>query len=235
MGYDKCPTYRKKVYAGMDARTLALWQKYAASLPPLAAYPLESVRFQAGQMLADAGEPVTRLGFVTEGLATVKNTLENGRAALLCEYGGQHTVGELEVLMDYPVYASHVQAITRGAMLFIPLTEETRARIAADAPLLRYLGQIVACKLERMSRIAAQDRSYPVAERLAAYLLYADRCHRRPMPLTRVSELMGTSYRHLMRSLKALCDAGMIAREGAGCRVLDPAALARLAGDIRYD
>ena len=175
MGYDKCPIDRKKVYTRMDARTLALFERHAASLPPLAAYPLESVRFQAGEALAEAGEPVTRLGFVTEGLATVKNALENGREALLCEYSGQHTVGELEVLMDYPVYASQVQAITRGVMLLIPLTEETRAQIAADAALLRYLGQIVASKLERMSRIAAQDRSYPLAERLAAYLLYADR------------------------------------------------------------
>ena len=219
----------------MDARTLALYHKHAATLPRLTDYPLETVRFKPGDTVAQAGEPVTRLGFVAEGLATVKHALENGRAALLCEYSGQHTVGELEVLMDYPVYASQVQAITRGAMLMIPLTEETRAQIAADAALLRYLGQIVACKLERMSRIAAQDRSYPLAERLAAYLLYADRCHRRPMPLTRVSELMGVSYRHLMRSLKALCEAGVITREGASCRVLDPEALARLAGDIRYD
>jgi CRP-like cAMP-binding protein len=219
----------------MDARTQALWKKHAAALPPLAAYPLEAVRFAAGDTLACAGEPVTRLCFVVEGYATVKNTLENGRAALLCEYSGQHTVGELELLMDYPLYASHVQATTRGAMLCLPLTPATRAQVYADAALLRFLGQIVAQKLERISRLASQDRSYPVAQRLAAYLLYAHRSRLRPMPLTRLSELVGASYRHLLRSLRALCDAGIVASGEEGYRVLDTAALAQLAGEIRYD
>lgn len=219
----------------MDARTQALWKKHAATLPPLEAYPMQAVRFAAGDTLAEPGEPVTRLGFVVEGLATVKKTMENGRAVLLCEYSGQHTVGELELLMDYPVYASQVQTLTRGAMLVLPLTETVKAQIYADATLLRYLAQIVARKLERSNRIAAQDRSYPVAERLAAYLLYAHRCRQRAMPLTRLSELMGASYRHLLRSLKALCDANIITHDGEGYRVLDSAALARLAGEIRYD
>ena len=41
------------------------------------------------------------------------------------------------------------------------------------------------------------------------------------MPLTRLSELMGASYRHLLRSLKALCDANIITHDGEGYRVLE--------------
>ena len=219
----------------MDARTLALWKKHAVQLPQLAPYPVQAMRFAAGDTLAVAGEPVTRLGFVVEGLATVKNPMENGSAVLLCEYSGLHTVGELELLMDYPVYASQVQATTRGTMLYIPLDEATKTQLYADAPLLRYLGQIVARKLARISRIASQDRSYPVAQRMAAYLLFAHKSHQRQMPLTRLSELLGASYRHVLRSMQALCQAGLVAHDGQSYRVLDPVGLARLAGEIRYD
>ena len=104
----------------MDARTAALWRRYAAILPPLDTYPLQSSRFRAGETLAGAGEPITRLCFVVEGLATVHNVMENGRAVLLREYSGVQTVGELELLMDYPVHASAVKATTAGAMLLIP-------------------------------------------------------------------------------------------------------------------
>ncbi|MEA4997857.1 MAG: cyclic nucleotide-binding domain-containing protein [Candidatus Limiplasma sp.] len=219
----------------MDARTAALWRRYAAILPPLDTYPLQSSRFRAGETLAGAGEPITRLCFVVEGLATVHNVMENGRAVLLREYSGVQTVGELELLMDYPVHASAVKATTAGAMLLIPLTPAVRAQVYADAVLLRHLGQIVARKLERSNRIASQDRLYPVAARLAAFLLYAQRNRQADLHLTRLSELLGTSYRHVLRTVRAFVDKGWLAHNAQGYQVLDAAALMRLAGEIRYD
>ena len=219
----------------MDAAAFALWKKHAHALPPLAAYPLEAVRFASGDTLAGAGESARRLCFVVQGLATVHNRMENGGAVLLREYSGVQTVGELELLMEYPVHTSEVRATTAGAMLVVPLTDDVRNRIAQDAPLLRYLGQIVARKLERSNRIASQDRLYPVAERLAAYLLYAQRIRQTEINLTRLSELLGASYRHVLRTLRAFTDEGWVAHESHGYRVLNASALGRLAGEIRYD
>ena len=219
----------------MDARTAALWRRFAAVLPPLAEYPLHAERFRPGDVLAGAGEPLTRLCFVVEGLATVHNVMENGRALLLREYSGVQTVGELELLMDYPVHASAVKATTAGAMLVIPLTPAVRAQVCADAALLRHLGQIVARKLERSNRIASQDRLYPVAARLAAFLLYAQRNRQADVHLTRLSELLGTSYRHVLRTVRAFADKGWVSHTDHGYQVVDAAALHRLAGEIRYD
>ena len=219
----------------MDARTYALWRKYASQLPPLEGYPVFSTRFAAGEKLAGSGEPLTRLSFVVEGLATVHNTTENGRAVLLREYVGVQSIGELELLMDYPTYTSDVRAITNGALLYIPLDAAVRERLYADVAVLRQLGRVVAQKLEHSNRLATQDRLYPVAARLAAYLLYIQRNKRLDIHLTRVSELMGTSYRHLLRTLREFCDRGWLEHETDGYRVLDAGALMRLAGQIRYD
>ncbi|MEG2718091.1 MAG: helix-turn-helix domain-containing protein, partial [Clostridia bacterium] len=49
--------------------------------------------------------------------------------------------------------------------------------------------------------------------------------------LTELAELLGTSYRHLLRTLDALCAQGVLSREENGFRVMDEEALQRLGGD----
>lgn len=222
----------------MDASADELLWRHAEALPPLDAYPLTAERFSPGQMLAASGEPLTRLCFVVEGCATVFNAMENGRAALLTEYRGVQTIGEVELMTDSPVLTGSVRASTAGAMLCVPLAA-AREKLLSDAAMLRFLGREVARKLERTSRLAAQDRLYPLAARLAAYLLYAQpedaADEGRPLHLTRLSELTGTSYRHLLRTLRDFTDRGYVRRSEGGYRVADREALGRLAGALRYD
>lgn len=219
----------------MNASTGALWRRHEDRLPPLAGYPLLSRRFTAGQTIVTAGEPLQWLGFIVEGSAAVRTLMENGRVAMITEYRGVQTVGELELLTQEPAYLTcDIRAITVVEMLYIPL-DAAREKLLHDAAMLRFLGREVARKLEQTSRLAAQDRLYPLAARLAAYLLHACRDGVAAPHLTRLSELMGTSYRHLLRTLGLFGDAGWIAREGGGYRVLDADALARLGEGVRYD
>ena len=222
----------------MDAYTQALLKKHGASLPPLAGYAVTARRFTAGETLAETGEPLTCLCFMVEGLATVYSVMDNGRDALLTEYRGVQTVGEVELLMEYPVFTGSVRAMTAGAMLCVALETE-REKLLADAAMLRFLGREVARKLEHTSRITAQDRQYPLAARLAAYLLYAQAYAQSgaytPLSPTRLSELTGASYRHVLRTLRGFCDQGLIHRQNGGYRVCNQVALKRLAGALRYD
>lgn len=221
-----------------DALVKTLLRRYGEVLPPLEGYPLKARRFVAGEMLAQPGEPLQNLCFLVEGCATVYNAMENGRAAMLTEYRGVQTIGELELLMEGPVLTGSIQAGTSGAMLYLPL-EPSRERLFHDAAILRYLGREVARKLEHSSRLSAQDRLYPLSARLAAYLLYRQSVPeaepRLTMPLTRLCELMGTSYRHLLRTLREFCENGYLVRENGGYLIADEEALKRLAGSIRYD
>ena len=221
-----------------DPLVKTLLRRYAKELPSLADYPLKARRFAAGEMLAKPGEALENLCFLVEGCATVYNAMENGRAAMLTEYRGAQTIGELELLMESPVLTGSIQANTSGAMLYLPL-EPSRERLMNDAAILRYLGREVARKLERSSRLSAQDRLYPLSARLAAYLLYRQSLPETgewlTMPLTRLCELMGTSYRHLLRTLRDYCDLGYLFRESNGYRIADAEGLKRLAGSLRYD
>ena len=221
-----------------EALVKTLLRRYGEALPPLEGYPLKARRFVAGEMLAQPGEPLENLCFLVEGCATVYNAMENGRAAMLTEYRGVQTIGELELLMEGPVLTGSIQAGTAGAMLYLPL-KPSRERLLRDAAILRYLGREVARKLEHSSRLSAQDRLYPLSARLAAYLLYRQSVPeaepRLTMPLTRLCELMGTSYRHLLRTLREYCECGYLARENGGYRIVDAEGLKRLGGSLRYD
>lgn len=217
----------------MDALTRTLLKKYAAELPPIEGYTVKARRFTAGEMLASTGDPLTHLSFLVEGCATVYNAMDNGRTALLTEYRGVQIIGEVELLMAYPVFTGSVRASTKGTMLQIPLETE-REKLLGDAVMLRFLSCVVARKLERSSRLASQDRLYPLAARLAAYLLYVQYDDMR-LHVTRISELMGASYRHVLRTLRSFEDKRYISRSGGVCRVLNRDALVELAGTLRYD
>ncbi len=229
---------KQKDNDGADVRIKTLLLKHAAELPCLDAYPLFVKTFHAGDPLAVCGEPLTHLCFLVEGYATVFNAMENGRTALLTEYRGVQTIGEVELLMNYPVLTGSIRAHSDGVMLCIPLTK-ARGQIDEDAAMLRFLGRQVAQKLEHASRLNAQDRVYPLAARLAAYLLYCQCVSAQkkytPLHLTRLSELMGASYRHLLRTLKSFADQGYIQRLGGGYRITNRQALQQLAGNLRYD
>ncbi len=229
---------RQKEKNRADAYIKALLQKHASELPCLNAYPLAVKTFHTGDQLAVYGEPLTHLCFLVEGYATVFNAMENGRTALLTEYRGVQTIGEVELLMDYPMLTGSVRAHSDGVMLCIPLSK-ARGQIDEDAAMLRFLGRQVAQKLEHTSRLNAQDRMYPFAARLAAYLLHYQ-CNTAqkqytPLHLTRLSELMGASYRHLLRTLKSFTDQEYIQRRDGGYRIINRQALQQLAGNLRYD
>ena len=50
--------------------------------------------------------------------------------------------------------------------------------------------------------------------------------------LTTFAELLGTSYRHLLRTLNKLVDQGLLQKIKGGYRIIDEETLRRLAADI---
>ncbi len=50
--------------------------------------------------------------------------------------------------------------------------------------------------------------------------------------LTEIAELLGTSYRHLIRVINKLCDKEIIKKEKNALKIINRAALEELAGDL---
>lgn len=202
--------------------------------PTLLEYPVVISRFARGQTLLRYGQRMAQLSFLLEGRAKVFRVMENGRSVLHALFEGQaaqnpaamEVLGDLELLMGYHKATTDVVAITEGIMLNIPL-EPCREKLLSDAKMLRFLGGELARKLERSSRVGAQNLLYPLPVRLAAYMLFSAQNGLFHENLGQVSELLATSYRHLLRTMKGFCESGAVARCPEGYRIVDRAALLR--------
>ena len=195
-------------------------------VPTLLHYPVKVRRFAPGEEVVRFQEPIRELQFMVAGRAKVFNVMENGRAVLHTMFQGFEVIGDLEFLRGYPKATTDIQAVTKVVLLGIPL-DECKKQLQNDAAMLRFLGEELAKKLERSSRRAAQNLLYPLSARLAAYMLFSAEDGVFAENLVQVSEMLGTSYRHLLRTLKVFCGQGALQHMRKGYRITDEALLRR--------
>ncbi|MPM79649.1 hypothetical protein SDC9_126688 [bioreactor metagenome] len=81
---------------------------------------------------------------------------------------------------------------------------------------------------------------YPLENRLASYIneslvcgdnLYIDFDEN----LNNIAELLGSSYRHLLRTFNTLCKKGVLKREDGKYKIINKVLLKDLAGDLYQD
>ena len=199
--------------------------------PMLAAYPFTVRHFTRGERLVRCREPLRTLSFLASGRVKVFRVMENGRSVLHSVFEGLAVIGDLEFLLGYPAATTDICAMTDGVLLEIPLAS-CAPQLLQDVEMLCFLGRELAKKLERSSRMGAQNSLYPLSARLAAYLLFSaqDGCFAEN--LTQTSEVLATGYRHLLRTLKAFCDAGYIVRCKQGYRIAQEDALRKEGASI---
>jgi CRP/FNR family putative post-exponential-phase nitrogen-starvation transcriptional regulator len=198
----------------------------------------ELLCFKKYEFICQEGEPLKYILFFVEGRAKVFTTLKNGKSLLLCFYDSFKVLGDLEFL-NYKNAATNVQAIMDSFCIGIPL-EKARAVLMQDANFLRFLCESLGEKLNRCSRNSSINLLYPLENRLASYVVAAG--ERDVMihlgricffeNLTELSELLGTSYRHLLRTLEAMIEKRILMREMGSFTVIDEERLLALAADI---
>ena len=181
-------------------------------------YPAALYRCHAGRDIARQGEPLTCLYVFLEGRAKVVRLMENGRTMLHAFYQGVSLLGDLEMCRgDYTARTS-VRAVTDAWLIGFELAGRREAMLN-DPRLLRLMCRELAAKLEQASESAAQNLLYPLSDRLVAYMREAQPGGVFSESLTGTAELLGVSYRHLHRTLKALEQAGRVRRVPGGYRL----------------
>lgn len=196
---------------------------------------LELKLYRPGETLCAIDEPVRHLQFMVDGRAKVYLPAANGKRLLLCFYEPLQVFGDLEIVEGTQLATATVEAITPCASLRIS-RQEAAARLETDPRFLRQVSASLARKLDRLIRNGALNLLHPVENRLASYVLATAtvdaRGHLRfRANLTQVAEMLGTSFRHLHRTLGALCEQGILLKDGGDYVVQQPAELrSRAAG-----
>jgi len=199
---------------------------------------MELFLFNKSEYICKTDEKLEYLFFFVEGSAKVYSTLSNGKSLLLCFYKSFRVLGDVE-FMYYETANSNVQIIEDTYCIGITF-ENIRKFALEDSRFLRYICDSLGEKLIRLSKYSSINLLYPLENRLASYIL-ADTSNTMNEGknlivfegnLSEVAELLGTSYRHLLRTLNNLCTQRLIRKNLQVYEILDIEKLKKLAGDL---
>lgn len=196
---------------------------------------LELLFFDKRELIFKEGDEIEYLMFFVEGRAKVYMTLENGKLLLLDFYKELDTLGDLELVTN-DLSNCNVEAIEPCVCIGIPIKLIGNVHIK-DVNLLNFLCNSLGEKLKRSSRNASINLLYPLENRLASYIISIvikeeNRYFKFDDTLIIISELLGTSYRHLLRTLNKLCDKNILKRNKESYIILDYKKLKSLSADI---
>jgi CRP-like cAMP-binding protein len=202
-----------------DPARLARFLKEAGLTEIAADFPAILYRCPAGRDIVRQGEALTSLYVFLKGRAKVVRLMENGRTMLHAFYKGVSLLGDLELCRGDLTVLSSVRAVTDAWLIGFELAGRREAMLG-DPRLLRLMCGELADKLEQASASAAQNLLYPLSERLMDYMQKAQPGDVFSESLTGTAELLGVSYRHLLRTLKGFEASGLIQRVPGGFRLM---------------
>lgn len=198
---------------------------------------MELLLFKKNEHICKENEEIHYLYFFIEGKLKAYNTLSNGKSLLLCFYEGLQFIGDVEIVQARKTSAN-VQAVNESYCIGIPL-DKVRRKLLQDATFLRCICDSLARKFSRLSKNSSINLLYPLENRLASYIfatgehtVHDEKSFIFNGNLTEISELLGTSYRHLLRTLHALCDKEVIRKRDRYFEVINIKLLKELATDI---
>ena len=196
---------------------------------------LELLFFDKRELIFKKGDEINYLMFFVEGKAKVYMTLENGKFLLLDFYKELDTLGDLELVTN-DVSSCNVEAIEPCVCIGIPI-KLIKNMYCKDINLLNFLCNSLGEKLKRSSRNSSINLLYPLENRLASYIISIgvkeeNKYFKFDETLTIISELLGTSYRHLLRTLNTLCEKKILSKKEGLYFILDYKKLKTLSADI---
>ena len=203
-------------------------------LPPETLTGACRLHFDKGELLCRTGHTMPHLLLVLSGRAKISMSDRCGRTLLFCLLDGVGMLGDVELVQAEQEATTTVEALTPLVCLGIPLAAN-RDRLRGSLAFMNRVSEELAAKLARLSRDSSLTILSVLEPRLCSYIGVAARDGMFHDKWSDLAERLGTSYRHLHRSLESLCTRGVLAREGRAYRILDSKRLAALgAGEDGY-
>jgi CRP-like cAMP-binding protein len=199
---------------------------------------LELIHFKPYEHICKEGEEYTHFFFFVEGKAKIYKTLRNGKALLLCFYQDFNVLGDVE-LIETADLKTNAQAINDVYCIGIP-KNILRDTLLDDSIFLKNICRLLGEKLNRITNNSSINLLYPLENRLASYIVSTIRIivnnGTRSIVfnenLTEIADLLGSSYRHLLRIIYDFCDRGILKKKMNLYIVVNEELINQLASDL---
>lgn len=200
--------------------------------PSLAEYGLDWIdpaaavllKYDRCEWMLRAEQPIEYLYILLSGKAKVCMSDESGRNLLLCYYVSEGMMGDIEMLMGRHDAISSVQAVSTVVCIGLPLSVYA-PMLLSNLPFVLRAAKGLAIKLHNSVSNTTEIILRPFETRLCEYLVQSAQNGVFSERLIDVAEQLGVSYRHLLRSLKALCEESLLEKRADGYHLLNEAKL----------
>lgn len=172
---------------------------------------------------------IDKLYFIMKGRAKIYMVHEDGKRTLIQFLEDGNFIGEL-TLLEIEKQPKDVIAINECYCLSIPLST-AKETLLSDNQFLIYLNRYLGNKLLIRTEFFAKNQNYELKNRLASYILLTEIDGIYSEKHTETAEFLGTSYRHLLYTLKKFEDEKLLFKQKSGY-LIDYNSLRRLAKDI---
>lgn len=192
--------------------------------------------FNKNDYICREEENLDNMFFLVEGKAKVSKHLENGKSLLISFYNPFTIIGDVEFIRNNPTDCS-VQAIKDTYCIGINF-DIVRTQLIKDCKFLINICDYLSEKLTSGSNNSSINLLYPLENRLASYIVAFTNVDTNNKKFTfeenysEIAELLGTSYRHLNRTLSKFCSDKILKRHKKEFIIEDLDKLLYLAGDL---
>jgi len=186
-------------------------------------------KYKRGEFICHQGYSLSSLSIFISGKAKVFYTSGDGKTMLIGFYNNTGMIGEVEFMADESEASMSVQTITDSFCISIPVNKYGDS-LKKSSVFLNIVGSSIAGKLKQSNTYSTFNILNSLEKRLCAYIEMTNTDGFFKEKMTDVSELLGTSYRHLLRTLCKLCAEGVLKKADGGYFVIDMMTLRRMHG-----
>lgn len=197
---------------------------------------LEIHTFNKNEYLCSLNEKLLYMYFLVNGKYKVTTLLSSGKSLLLCFNTPLSVMGDIEFI-ENPYADCNVQALDKCVCLGLP-SNKIKEYGYNDPIFLRFIISSLQKKLRRNSSYMSINILSPIENRFASYLVSSIPTNNYEEifvdidGINNLSELLGSSYRHLNRVIKNLSDLKIIEKNKNTIKILNLEKLNLLAQDI---
>lgn len=188
------------------------------------------IRFPKGEMIYRNDSQRQYLLFFLSGKVKVCSNLSNGKSMLICFYTSFRLLGDLE-FYEMDTTTSSIYAV-EPCLCIALRTTPIRSRLLEDPKFLQMISRSLADKLTRATKNSTINLLYPLENKLASYIYQVSQDNFFSENLTQLAELLGASYRHLLRITKEFVSEGILEKCPDGYHIKDSWRLMDLAEDL---
>ena len=181
-------------------------------------------RYASGETIFRQDCALETLLFVIRGTAKVCLNARNGRNLILCYYASEGMLGDVEFATGESAAMTTVIAVTDFLCAAVPLSENAES-LKGNLAFMNRVANGLSRKLLRSCDAHVASALYTSEQRICSYILMARQNGWFREYLTDAAQTVGVSYRHVLRIMNALCEAGILSKTGSGYKIEDMEAL----------